>query len=237
MSKYWVPGEGPGVRGGKRLASLAKLQQGNRSARAFSYKGIHHAWISEKVETVSQTQSKRCYGGCAPEGSGECYAERSMPKRCYAGWLAAKAMRCEAVDAKAVLRKMADAKAMLYEVADAKVMLYEVANAKAVLCKVADAKAVLCEVTDAKAMLGEVADAKEMLCGVANTKATVCQKKLEIAMQSIRCPKRAARKRVSVGRPRRGRLDCGWGGAPSSRRLFRDEKAVPAILEPLGVPG
>ena len=27
------------------------------------------------------------------------------------------------------------------------------------------------------------------------------------------------------------RLDCGWGGAPSIRRLFRDDRAVPAILE------
>ena len=27
------------------------------------------------------------------------------------------------------------------------------------------------------------------------------------------------------------RLDCGWGGAPSIRRLFRDERAVPAVLE------
>ena len=27
------------------------------------------------------------------------------------------------------------------------------------------------------------------------------------------------------------RLDCGWGGAPSVRRLFGDEKAVPANLE------
>ena len=27
------------------------------------------------------------------------------------------------------------------------------------------------------------------------------------------------------------RLDCGWGGAPSIRRLFGDERAVPAILE------
>ena len=26
-------------------------------------------------------------------------------------------------------------------------------------------------------------------------------------------------------------LDCGWGGAPSVRRLFGDERAVPAILE------
>ena len=30
---------------------------------------------------------------------------------------------------------------------------------------------------------------------------------------------------------RRIRLECGWGGAPSIRRLFRDEKGVPAILE------
>lgn len=27
------------------------------------------------------------------------------------------------------------------------------------------------------------------------------------------------------------RLDCGWGGAPSIRRLFGDDRAVPAILE------
>ena len=27
------------------------------------------------------------------------------------------------------------------------------------------------------------------------------------------------------------RLYCGWGGAPSTRRLFRDERAVPTILE------
>ena len=27
------------------------------------------------------------------------------------------------------------------------------------------------------------------------------------------------------------RLECGWGGAPSIRRLFRDEKGIPAILE------
>ena len=33
---------------------------------------------------------------------------------------------------------------------------------------------------------------------------------------------------------KRIRLDRGWGGAPSIRRLFRDEKAVPAILEFLG---
>ena len=30
---------------------------------------------------------------------------------------------------------------------------------------------------------------------------------------------------------KRIRLDCGWGGAPSIRRLFRDEKGVPAVLE------
>ena len=30
---------------------------------------------------------------------------------------------------------------------------------------------------------------------------------------------------------KRIRLECGWGGAPSIRKLFRDEKAVPAILE------
>ena len=29
-------------------------------------------------------------------------------------------------------------------------------------------------------------------------------------------------------------LDCGWGGAPPIRRLFRDEGAVSAILEVLG---
>ena len=27
------------------------------------------------------------------------------------------------------------------------------------------------------------------------------------------------------------RLDCGWGRAPSIRRLFGNERAVPAILE------
>ena len=27
------------------------------------------------------------------------------------------------------------------------------------------------------------------------------------------------------------RLDCGWGGAPSVRRLFGDERAVPAVPE------
>ena len=30
---------------------------------------------------------------------------------------------------------------------------------------------------------------------------------------------------------KRVRIDCGWGGAPSIRRLFGDERAVPAILE------
>ena len=30
---------------------------------------------------------------------------------------------------------------------------------------------------------------------------------------------------------KRIRLECGWGGAPSIRRLFRDEKGAPAILE------
>ena len=34
---------------------------------------------------------------------------------------------------------------------------------------------------------------------------------------------------------KRIRLGCGWGGTPSIRRLFRDERAVPAILEFLGV--
>ena len=29
----------------------------------------------------------------------------------------------------------------------------------------------------------------------------------------------------------RVRLGCGWGGAPSVRRLFEDERAVPAVLE------
>lgn len=32
----------------------------------------------------------------------------------------------------------------------------------------------------------------------------------------------------------RVRVACGWGGAPSIRRLFGDERAVPAILEFLG---
>ena len=66
------------------------------------------------------------------------------------------------------------------------------------------AKAMLCEVADAKAVSCKVADAKAMLCGVANTKATVGQKNVEIAMQSSRCQKRAARKRASAGRPPRG---------------------------------